>query len=86
MDEAGVRGYEFDTWYGLLVPVGTPRPIVERLNRETARVVDSVTVKEQFATQGIEAAPTSPEQFGTYLRTEVEKWGKVIKASGATPE
>ena len=49
-------------------------------------VLDSVTVKEQFATQGIEAAPTSPEQFGAYLRTEVEKWGKVIRASGATPE
>ena len=86
MDEAGVRGYEFDTWYGMLVPAGTPRPIVERLNRESAKVLDSAAVKEQFATQGIDAAPTSPEQFGAYLRTEVEKWGKVIRASGATPE
>ena len=86
MDEAGVRGYEFNTWYGMLVPAGTPRPIVERLNRETAKVLDSAAVKEQFATQGIEAAPTSRKQFGAYLRTEVEKWGKVIRASGATPE
>jgi tripartite-type tricarboxylate transporter receptor subunit TctC len=86
MDEAGVRGYEFNTWYGMLVPAGTPRPIVERLNRETAQLLDSAAIKEQFATQGIEAAPTSPEQFGAYLRTEVEKWGKVVKASGATPE
>jgi tripartite-type tricarboxylate transporter receptor subunit TctC len=86
MDEAGVRGYEFNTWYGMLVPAGTPRPIVERLNRETAKLLDSAAIKEQFATQGIEAAPTSPEQFGAYLRTEVEKWGKVVKASGATPE
>ena len=86
MDEAGVRGYEFNTWYGMLVPAGTPRPIVERLNRETAKLLDSAAIKEQFATQGIEAAPTSPEQFGAYLRTEVEKWGKVVKASGASPE
>jgi len=70
----------------MLVPAGTPRPIVERLNRETAQLLDSAAIKEQFATQGIEAAPTSPEQFGAYLRTEVEKWGKVVKASGATPE
>lgn len=86
MDEAGVKGYEFSTWYGLLVAAGTPRSIVARLNSETARALDSMLVKEQFGTQGLEATHSTPEAFGAYLRTEVAKWGKVIVASGAKPE
>ncbi len=86
MDEAGVRGYEFDTWYGLLVPAGTPRAIVDRLNQETAKALASAAVKEQFAAQGLEAAPRSAGRFGAYLKSEVEKWGKVVRASGAKAE
>ncbi len=86
MDEAGVKGYEFSTWYGLLVAAGTPRSIVARLNNETAKALDSTLVKEQFGTQGLEATHSTPEAFGAYLRTEVAKWGKVIVASGAKPE
>ncbi len=86
MDEAGVAGYEFNTWYGLLVPAQTPRPVVDRLNKALAGVLDSPAVKEQFSVQGLEPAPTSPQEFGAYLETEVKKWGKVIKASGAKPD
>ncbi len=86
MDEAGVRGYEFDTWYGLLVPAGTPGTIIDRLNQEMARVLASTAVQEQFTPQGLEAAHTSADDFGSYLRTEIEKWGKVVKASGARHE
>lgn len=86
MDEAGVKGYEFSTWYGLLVPAGTPKPIVSRLNSETATVLQSTAVKEQFASQGLEPTPSTPQEFGAYLKSEVDKWGKVIKASGAKPE
>jgi len=86
MDEAGVRGYEFSTWYGLLVPARTPRSIVDRLNQEMARVLGSAAVNDQFASQGLEAAHTSPQEFGVYLKSEVEKWAKVLKASGAKPE
>jgi tripartite-type tricarboxylate transporter receptor subunit TctC len=86
MDEAGVKGYEFSTWYGLLVPAGTPPAIVERLNTETRKALGTTLVKEQFAAQGLEPAASTPQAFAAYLRTEVSKWGKVVKASGATPE
>ena len=86
MHEAGVQGYEFSTWYGLLVPAGTPQAIVDRLSQETRKAVGTPAVTEQFVAQGLEPAASSPHEFGAYLRSEVAKWGKVIRASGATPE
>jgi tripartite-type tricarboxylate transporter receptor subunit TctC len=86
MNEAGVKGYEFSTWYGLMVPAGTPKAVIDRLNTETAKVLAQPFVKEQFAVQGVDTTPSSPAEFGQYLKTEVAKWGKVVKASGATPE
>jgi len=86
MNEAGVKGYEFSTWYGLMVPAGTPRAVIDRLNAETAKVLAQPFVKEQFAVQGVDTTPSSPAEFGQYLKAEVAKWGKVVKASGATPE
>jgi len=86
MNEAGVPGYEFSTWYGLLVPAATPKTIVERLNAETVKVLNSPVLKEQFTGQGLESTPSSPAEFGAYLKSEVAKWGKVIKAAGARPD
>lgn len=86
MQEAGVKDYEFSTWYGLLVPAATPTAIIARLNTATRAAVDSATVKEQFSRQGLEAAPSTPDEFGAYLRSEVAKWARVIKASGATAD
>lgn len=86
LNESGVKGYEFSTWYGLLVPARTPKPVIDRLNAETAKVLAGDAVKEQFAAQGLEPAASSPQEFGKYLRSEVEKWGQVVRASGATAE
>jgi tripartite-type tricarboxylate transporter receptor subunit TctC len=86
MDEAGVKGYEFSTWYGLLVPAGTPRAIVDKVNAETRKALAAPIVMEQFTGQGLEPGSSTPQEFGAYLRSEVAKWGKVVKASGATPE
>jgi len=86
MSEAGVKGYEFSTWYGLLVPARTPAPIVGKLNSETVKTLNSPALKEQFAAQGLEPTASSPAEFGAYLKSEVAKWGKVVKASGARPD
>jgi len=86
MEEAGVKGYEFSTWYGLLVPAATPKAIVDRLSAETRKALASALVKDQFVAQGLEPVSSTPAEFGAYLRSEVAKWGKVIKASGATTE
>jgi tripartite-type tricarboxylate transporter receptor subunit TctC len=86
MQEAGVKGYEFSTWYGLLVPARTPQAIVDRLNHEARKAVTSPALTEQFIAQGLEPAASSAQEFSAYLRSEVSKWGRVIKASGATPE
>lgn len=86
MIEAGVAGYEFTTWYALVVPAGTPQPVMQRLNAELAKVAAAATVREQFAAQGLETAHTSTDEARAYLASEVSKWGKVIKASGARPD
>jgi tripartite-type tricarboxylate transporter receptor subunit TctC len=86
MDEAGVKDYEFSTWYAIVAPRGTPAEIVRKLNTELAQVLASPAVKEQFAAQGLEATHSTPAELGAYLRSEVSKWGKVIRASGAKPE
>jgi tripartite-type tricarboxylate transporter receptor subunit TctC len=86
MSEGGVKGYEFSTWYGLLVPARTPKAIVDRLNAEVRKALTSSLVAEQFLAQGLEPAASSPNEFGAYLQSEVAKWARVVKASGATPE
>jgi tripartite-type tricarboxylate transporter receptor subunit TctC len=86
MIEAGVPGYVFDTWYALVVPAGTPGAIVKRLNAELEKAAESPVVRRQFSAQGLETSHTTPEGARAYLRSEVEKWGKVIRASGARPD
>jgi tripartite-type tricarboxylate transporter receptor subunit TctC len=86
MQEAGFKGYEFDTWYGLLAAAGTPKPLVERINRAVGATLATPAVVEQLAAQGVEPAPSSPGEFAAWLRSEIAKWDKVIRASGMKPE
>ena len=81
--ESGLGGYDIENWYGLMAPAGTPRAIVEKLNRETVRALQSPDMKERLNSQGFEIRTSTPEEFGAYLKTELVKWGKLVKASGA---
>jgi tripartite-type tricarboxylate transporter receptor subunit TctC len=84
--ETGLKGYEATNWYGLVVPSATPQPIVERLNAATVKVLNMPDVQKALLDRGIDAAPSSPEEFAAYIRRENEKWVKVIKAVGVKAE
>jgi tripartite-type tricarboxylate transporter receptor subunit TctC len=86
LDESGVKGYEFDTWYGLHAPAKVPKDVIARLSAEISKSLSRPEVKEQLFKQGIEVQITTPEEFAAYVRAEVAKMGKIIKASGAKPE
>jgi tripartite-type tricarboxylate transporter receptor subunit TctC len=78
-----VPGYEAHTWFGVLVPAGTPQPIVDRLSRETMKILQSDDIKKRFAEVGAEPVGGTPQQFAAFMAAETIKWAKVIKASGA---
>lgn len=80
--ESGVPGYEFSVWYGLLAPAGTPRPIVARLNDEVSKITNAADTQRRFASDGLDTRSSSPDEFATHLKLEIEKWGKMIKAAG----
>ena len=81
--ESGLPGFETSVWFGLLAPAGTPRDIIERLNREANRALADPAVKTQFAAQGIDGMGGTAEQFAAYIKDETAKWARVVQASGA---
>jgi len=81
--ESGYPGFEVSGWYGLLAPAGTPREIIRRLHEETVKVLALQEVKDKIAADGAEPLGSTPEQFDAYIRTEIVKWAKVVKESGA---
>jgi tripartite-type tricarboxylate transporter receptor subunit TctC len=83
ISEAGLPGFDANNWYGVLAPAKTPRPIINRLNSEITKVLAMPDVKNFLFNQGLDPAPGTPEQFGTYIKSEMTKWAKVVKDSGA---
>ena len=86
MQEAGIAGYETSTWGGLLAPAGTPRAVVDKLAAEVNRILAQPDVKKTLQDNGIEAGGGTPAQFGSFIQTEMVKWGKVAKDAGIQPE
>jgi tripartite-type tricarboxylate transporter receptor subunit TctC len=86
MAEAGVADFVITSWFGLLVPAGTPAPIVARLNAETVKVLGKVEVKATLAQQGLEVAPSTPEQFAAHIKSEIARFTKIARAAGIKAE
>jgi tripartite-type tricarboxylate transporter receptor subunit TctC len=81
--ESGLSGYEAIAWNGLLAPAGTPKEVVARLSAELKAVLESPDIRQRFDAQGFAAAWSAPAAYGAFLQAEVDKWAKVVKASGA---
>jgi tripartite-type tricarboxylate transporter receptor subunit TctC len=84
--EAGVPGYEATIWLGIMAPTGTPKAIVDKLNVEINKIIARAEIKEGWARQGAVPMNMNPEQFGHYLREDIDKWARIVKISGATVE
>ena len=80
--ESGVPGYEVETWWGIAAPAGTPPEILDRLHKEIIRALHSPAVSKRLAELGAETVGNSPAEYTAYIRAEIAKWGKVIKAAG----
>jgi tripartite-type tricarboxylate transporter receptor subunit TctC len=83
MAEAGVRGFEVQSWYGFLVPAGTPAAIVELLSQDINETLRDAEVRERINRVALEPLGTTPAEFAKYLQADIVKWGRVVKASGA---
>ena len=85
MQEAGIKGYESMTWYGIVAPVGTPPEIVNRISTEVAAIVKQPEAYERFSREGADPVGSSPQEFSKFMQSEIEKWRKVIRAAGIQP-
>jgi tripartite-type tricarboxylate transporter receptor subunit TctC len=81
--ESGVPGYDLTNWIGMFAPAATPHPIVRRLNGEMRAILDSPDLRERFRAQGLELVSSTPEEFAAFIRSELAKWRRVVKESGA---
>ena len=86
ISEAGLAGFDANNWYGIVVPIKTPRAIIDQLNAEVTKILNMPEVRTTLFNQGLDPAPGTAEQFGAYIKSERIKWARVIKASGAKAE
>jgi len=83
LSEAGLAGFSADSWFGIMVPAGTPKDVVAKLHADIVKALDAAEVKDIISKQGGEVMGSTPEQMAAQIRSDREKWGKVVRASGA---
>jgi tripartite-type tricarboxylate transporter receptor subunit TctC len=84
--ETVLPNFEVNSWYGLCAPAGTPAPVLDKVHADLTTVLRTPDVQQRFNDLVIQVAPTSPEQFAQFIRTETARWSQVIKAAHITPE
>ena len=84
--QAGVPGFEATLWYGVLAPAGTPMPIINRLHATLTRALQSADMKARFVAEGSEPIGSTPQEFQAFIKSEIERWAVVVKASGMKAE
>ncbi|MCI3953728.1 MAG: hypothetical protein K0R53_3228 [Burkholderiales bacterium] len=82
--EAGIPGYEVNNWYAMVAPAKTPKAVIARLNRELVTILNDAEIKRRLLAHGVEAAPSTPEALGKYMKSEFDKWGNLIAEAGIT--
>lgn len=83
LDEQGLKGYETGSWFGMAVPTGTPQAIITKLHAESTKALQAPDLRDRMIAEGAEFVGDTPAQFAAYIRSELDKWGKAVKASGA---
>ena len=86
LDEQGLKGFETGSWFGMSVPTGTPREIIARLHAESLKAIAAPDLRDRMSAEGAEFVGDTPGEFTAFIKTELVKWGKAVKASGAKPE
>lgn len=84
--EAGVPGYEASNWFSILAPAGTPQPVINRLYQEIVRALRSADMKERLVAEGADVIGSTPDELASYMKSETEKWARVVKAAGIKAE
>ena len=86
VSESGVPGYEATLWWGIFAPSRTPKDVIGRINGEINKTLTSAEMKKVFTDFGAEPGPTTPEAFSSFVKSEIAKWTKVVKAANIKPE
>ena len=86
VSEAGLPGFQAGSWYGFLAPAGTPKPVIDKINAEMVKAIHGQELKDRFAAVGAESVGDSPSEFAAFIRAELKKWEKVVRATGVKAE
>jgi tripartite-type tricarboxylate transporter receptor subunit TctC len=86
LDEAGLEGFELDAWAGLVAPAKTPPAVVAKLNGAISKIIDDPATKEKFRNVGFDGFSSTPDEFGSFIKVQLGKWGKMIQDAGIQPD